>query len=111
MKEHSIHEGTGRPYLWVRSSGPTIMSKLYRLEHKLQPYLCKIGVHDAWDIGEIDGSVIVGYCDTCKTLTKPNKAMPPDPQAVAESEKWDDFDFTCCCEGECKNRPEGKEQA
>jgi len=98
---HFIHEITGRPYLWVSTSGLPLMRKIYVLNRKIQPYLCKVGVHDIHDVCEIDGSVITGYCGSCSKLVKPRKPQPPNPE---EAKLLDEFNEFCCCDGECNNK-------
>lgn len=78
----------GRTY-WTTRWPARFIGRLYRLQRRMQPVLCHIGIHDTWDVTETDGSTIEGYCGHCKTLTKPRRPHPPDPARVAECEKFD----------------------
>jgi hypothetical protein len=79
-----------RGRVWWTTRWPSRMfGWLYRLKRRIQPRLCLFGIHDVWDVMETDGSTIEGYCGECKVLTKPRKPHPPDPERVAESEKFD----------------------
>lgn len=88
FQKHVIDE-RGREHWLSRKWSNWPFWQLYRLQGKLRPYLCRIGVHAPGDITEIDGSVWRAGCTTCHKLIPARKPAPADPEKVVEYEKFD----------------------